>query len=96
LFSDLLRLLLLSLPRLNSLAFGLLFFHFGPPASWLADELLPDLDLLDIVFPVLLVLLDPVEPVVERPRLSSIVASTGWLQAQLEPGQLSVVESSPG
>jgi hypothetical protein len=72
------------------------FFHFGPLASWLADELLPNLDLLDIVLPVLLVLLDPVEPVVEQPRLSSVVASTGWLQAQLEPGQLSVGESSPG
>jgi hypothetical protein len=55
------------------------FFHFRPPASWLADELHPDLDLLDIVLPVLLVLLDPIEPVAERPRLSSVVASTVWL-----------------
>jgi hypothetical protein len=61
-------------------------FCFGPPASWLADELCPNLDLLGTVLPVLLVLLDPIEPVVYRPLLSSTVASTVWLQAQLEPG----------
>jgi hypothetical protein len=62
------------------------FFHVGPPASWLADELLPDPDLLDVVHPVLLVPFDPVELAVYRPLPFSVVASTGWLQAQLEPG----------
>jgi hypothetical protein len=87
LLSDLLRLLLLSLPQPNPrFRPFVVLFRFGPPASWLADKLRTDLDLPGTVLPVLLVLLDPVEPVVYRPPLSSVVASTVWLQAQLEPG----------
>jgi hypothetical protein len=72
------------------------FFHVGPSASGLADELPPDPNFLGFVHPVLLVPFDLVELAVYRPLTFSVVSSTGWLQAQLEPGQLSVGESSPG
>jgi hypothetical protein len=71
-------------------------FHVGLPASEFADERLPYLDLLEGAPPVLLVPFGPVAFSVCRPPLVSVVVSTGWLQAQLEPGQLSVGESSPG
>jgi hypothetical protein len=60
--------------------------QLGLPVSWPAGWLLLDPDLLGVVLQVLLVVLDPVEPVAERPRLSSVVSSTVWLWVQLEPG----------
>jgi hypothetical protein len=60
--------------------------RFGLPASWPAVWLLLDPDLLGVVLQALLVVLDPVEPVAERPRLSSVVSSTVRLWVQLEPG----------
>jgi hypothetical protein len=61
-------------------------FQLGLPASWLAGGLLRGPDLLGVVLQVLLVVLDPVEPVAERPRLSSVVSSTVWLWVWLKSG----------
>jgi hypothetical protein len=61
-------------------------FHLGLLASWPAGWLLLDPDLLGVILQALLVVLDPVEPVAERPRVSSVGSSTVWLCVQLERG----------
>jgi hypothetical protein len=72
---------------------ALLFWAASFLACWWASS---GLDLLGIVLQVLLIVLDPVEPVAKRPRLSSVVSSAAWLWVHLDPGTLSGGESSPG
>jgi hypothetical protein len=53
------------------------FSHVGPPASGIADELPPDLDLLDFLHLVLPAPFDLVGPAVELPPPVSVLSFTG-------------------